>query len=240
MKRALVLLLAVPAFAAGASAAAGTSQLPFANAVHAVGTITYANGGQKTWSWDRGRIAALSDTSITLFRRDGKRVTFAITPLTLLRNTGATYRLDDLMKAGLTATVVSQDGNALIIRNLRGAGAPFGADQSVIEGPAKASVTGSIAALDAGGASETFQYDRGRVTALSGGSVTIVRQDKQSLTFSYDPRVPVWAGGRLEDASALHVGQGGLFFSQDGKLAVVHSLALPVKAKPPSGPAARG
>ncbi|HVC86902.1 MAG TPA: DUF5666 domain-containing protein [Gaiellaceae bacterium] len=235
MKRMFVLLAAVLALAAGTAAAATQPKLPFAGAVHAVGTITYLDGAQKTWNWDRGRITALSDTSITLTRRDRNQVTFAITASTLVRNAGASYTLGDL-KAGLAATVISQDGNAVIIRNLRGEGAPSGADQSAIEGPGKGSVTGSIDALYVGGSSETFQYDRGRITALSAGSVTILRQDKQSLTFSYDPSVPVWAKGHLEDASALQVGQGGLFFSQDGKLAVVHGLFTP-KAKPASAQA---
>lgn len=236
-KRITVLLAAIFALAAGSALAADKPKLPFAGTVHAVGTITYKGGGEKTWNWDRGRITSLSDSSITLTRRDKQQVTFTITSSTLVRNDGASYAFGDL-RVGLAATVISQDGNATIIRDLRGDGAPSGADQSAIDGPAKSSVTGSVDATYVDGSSQTFEYDRGRITDLSDGSLTVQRQDGKSLTFSFDSSLPVWEKGHLEDASALKAGQGGLFFSQDGQLAVVHGLVQP-KAQPPSAPTAK-
>ena len=229
-RRMLIILAAALTLVAGTAFAADKPKLPFAGTVHAVGTITYKDGGAKSWTWDRGRVTALSDTSLTLTRRDKQQVSFAITGSTLVRNGGGSYTLADL-HVGLAATVLSQDGNALIIRNIRGEGAPSGADSSAIEGPGYRSVTGTVAAQYVDGSKQTFSYDRGRITALDAGSLTIMRADKQSVTFSYDPSLPVWAKGKLGDASQLQVGEGGMFFSQSGKLAVVHGLSQP-KAAP--------
>ena len=229
-KRTLIILAAIFALAAGTAFAADKPNLPFAGTVHAVGTITYKDGSDKSWNWDRGRITALSDSSITLTRRDKQQVSFAITDKTLVRNDGGSYQLSDL-HVGLAATVISQDGNALIIRNLRGDGAPSGADQSAIEGPGYQSVTGTIDATYVDGSQKSFEYDRGRITAVGDGSLTIMRADKKSLTFTYDSTLPVWSKGKLGDASQLAVGEGGMFFSQGGTLAVVHGLSQPKAAK---------
>lgn len=225
-KRTFLILAAVFALAAGTAFAADKPNLPFAGTVHAVGQITYKDGSEQSWNWDRGRITALSSTSITLTRRDKQQVSFAITDKTLVRNDGGSYTLADL-KVGLAATVLSQDGNAVIIRNIRGDGAPSGADQSAIEGPAAKSVTGTVDATYVDGSTKSFEYDRGRITKLDNGTLTIVRADKKTLDFTYDPSLPVWSKGKLGDVSQLAVGVGGMFFSQDGKLAVVHGLVAP-------------
>ena len=228
-KRYLIIAAAIFALAAGTALAADHVKGPFAATVHATGSVTYKDGSEKTWTWDRGRITALSSSSITLTRRDQKQVSFAITASTLVRNDGGTYKLDDL-KTGQAATVVSQDGNAVIIRNIRGEGAPSGADQSAIDGPAKGSVTGTIDALYKDGTTQSFDYNRGRITAISDGSLTITRQDKETVTLSFDSSLLVRDKGEVEDASVLKVGEGAMFFSQNGKLALVRCLAQP-KAK---------
>lgn len=231
-KRYIIVAAAIFALAAGSALAADQQlKFPFAGAVHAVGTVVYKDGNEKSWTWDRGRITALSASSITLTRRDKVQVSFTITGSTLVRNDGGSYALSDL-KVGLAATVISQDGTAAIIRNIRGDGAPSGADSSATEGPAKGSVTGSVDALYKDGSTQTYRYDRGRITDLSDGSVTIARPDKKSLTFSFDSTVPVWQKGHPGNSSLLAVGQGGMFFSQDGKLAVVHGLSQPKTPAP--------
>ena len=231
-KRTLIIIAAVFALAAGTALAADQPKGPFAGTVHAVGAVTYKDGSEKTWTWDRGRITALSASSLTLTRRDKAEVSFAITGSTLVRNDGGTYKLDDL-KVGQAATVVSQDGNAVIVRNIRGDGAPSGAEQSAIDGPAKGSVTGTIDALYKDGSKQSFDYNRGRITALSDGSLTITRQDKKTVTLSFDPSLIVRDKGELEDASALKVGEGAMFFSQNGKLVLVRCIAQP-KTPPPA------
>ena len=228
-KRTLIIIAAVFALAAGTALAADQHKGPFAGTVHAVGAVTYKDGSEKTWTWDRGRITALSGSSLTLTRRDKAQVSFAITESTLVRNDGGTYKLDDL-KVGQAATVVSQNGNAVIVRNIRGEGAPSGADQSAIDGPAKGSVTGTIDALYKDGSQQSFDYNRGRITALSDGSLTITRQDKKTVTLSFDSSLIVRDKGEVEDVSALKVGEGAMFFSQDGKLVLVRCLAQPKTA----------
>ena len=199
--------------------------------------MTYKDGSQQSWTWDRSRITALDSSSITLTPRDKVQVTFAITSSTLVRNDGATYHLTDL-KTGLVATVISQSGNAVIIRNIRGDGAPSGADQSTIEGPAAKSVTGTIDALFVDGSTQSFAYDRGRITALGGGSLTIKRADGQSVTFSYDDSTVVRDKGQTESVSDLTVGEGAMFLSQSGALKLVRCIAKPRPTSSPAGTAA--
>src|SRR5438094_879226 len=103
-KRYLITAAAVFALAAGSALAADQTKGPFAGTVHAVGAVTYKDGGEQTWTWDRGRITALSSSSITLTRRDKQQVRFAITDSTLVRNDGGSYKLEDL-KTGQAATV---------------------------------------------------------------------------------------------------------------------------------------
>ena len=143
---------------------------------------------------------------------------------------GESLNLSLTMKVGQAATVVSQSGNAVIIRNIRGDGAPSGADQSAIDGPARGSVTGSVDALYMDGSKQSFDYNRGRITALANGSLTITRQDKQTVTLSFDSSLIVRDKGEVEDSSALKVGEGAMFFSQNGKLVLVRCIAQPKTA----------
>src|SRR5690242_18220134 len=110
-KRILLLLVSCLALAAGTAFAADQVKGPFAGAGHAVGSLSDKSGTPISVTWDRGKIASLSDTSLTLTRRDKVQVTFAITSDTTVRNDGSTYHLADL-RTGLVATVVSQSGNA--------------------------------------------------------------------------------------------------------------------------------
>jgi hypothetical protein len=113
-KRYLIIAAAVFALAAGSALAADQPKGPFAGTVHAVGAVTYKDGSERTWTWDRGRITALSSSAITLTRRDKQQVSFTVIDATLVRNDGGSYKLDDL-KVGQAATVVSQSGNAVVI-----------------------------------------------------------------------------------------------------------------------------
>jgi len=232
-KRTLLLVSAFFALAATSALADSSVKGPFAGTVHAVGTITYTDNSQQTWNWDRGKITALDAGSITLTRRDKAQVTFAITSSTLVRNDGGSYGLSDL-KVGLAATVVSQNGNAVIIRNIRGDGAPSGADQSAIDGPAAKSVTGTIDALYVDGSTQSFEYDRGRITAVGNGSLTIMRPDSQSVTFTYDDSTLVREQQQLESVSDLKVGERAMFFSQNGALKLVRCLVQPQRTGPPA------
>jgi hypothetical protein len=222
IKRTMLLGAALLAIGSGSAVAATTVHGPFAGTVHAVGTIDYKNATQKTWTWDRGRITAVSTGSITLLRRDGQSVVLAITAGTIVRNDGATYRLANL-RLGQRATVISQDGAAVIIRRIRGEDAPNGADRSTIEGPARTAVHGTIVATNRDGSQQTYGYDRGRIVALQDGALTILRADGQQVSFTYDSSLLVRDHGRLESVADLHLRQRGTFFSQNGKLVLVRS-----------------
>jgi hypothetical protein len=92
-----IALICVAFFALSATSALADSPAsvsvkgPFAGTVHAVASINYLDGSQQSWDWDRGKVTALSSTSITLTRADKVQVTFAITSTTVVRNDGATY-----------------------------------------------------------------------------------------------------------------------------------------------------
>jgi hypothetical protein len=160
-------------------------------------------------------------------RRDQQSVTFTITSSTVVRNDGATYCLRDL-KAGLAATVVSQGGDADIIRNIRGDGAPSGGDPSAIEGPAAKSVTGTVQAQYVDGSSQTFEYDRGLITAAGNGSLTLKRLDGQSVTLTYgDSTVVRDCHGQLESTGDIAQGELAMFFSQSGAAVLVGCLHQP-------------
>src|SRR5581483_497263 len=223
-KRITILLAVVFALAAGSAFAADQVKGPFAGAVHATGTLSDKSGSPIDVVWDRGKITSLSDTSITLTRRDKQQVTFAITSSTAVRNDGGTYTLSDL-KTGLVATVVSQSGNAVVIRNIRGEGAPSGADQSVFEGPAAKAITGTVATLYYDGSTQSFDYNRGRIQSVGQGSLTIMRADHQTVTLTYDANTLVREkGGDVGSVDDLKVGEGAMFFSQGGALKLVRCL----------------
>jgi Domain of unknown function (DUF5666) len=223
-KRITLFLAAVFALGAGSAFAADQMKGPFAGTVHAVGTLADKSGAPISVTWDRGRITALSSSSITLTRRDKQQVSFAITATTAVRNDGATYQLSDL-KTGLAATVVSQSGNAAVIRNIRGDGAPSGTDQSVFEGPAAKAITGTVAALYYDGGTKSFDYNRGRVQTVGNGSLTLVRADHQSVTLTYDASTLVREGdGTTGSVDDLKPGEGAMFFSQNGALELVRCV----------------
>jgi hypothetical protein len=226
-KRILFLLLTCFALAAGTAFAADQVKGPFAGVVHATGALADRTGTPISVTWDRGKITALSAGSITLTRRDKQQVSFAITSSTTVRNDGGTYQLSDL-KTGLAATVVSQDGNAVVIRNIRGDGAPSGADQSEFEGPAAKAVTGTVAVLNYDGSSQSFDYNRGRIQSLGNGSLTIMRADRQTVTFTYDANTLVREkDGTIGSVDDLQRGEGAMFFSQNGLLRLVRCVHDP-------------
>jgi hypothetical protein len=234
-KRILLLLVSCLALAAGTAFAADQVKGPFAGAVHAVGSLSDKSGNPISVMWDRGKIASLSDTSITLTRRDKVQVSFAITSDTTVRNDGSTYHLSDL-RTGLVATVVSQSGNAVVIRNIRGDGAPSGADQSVFEGPAANAITGTVAALYYDGTTQNFDYNRGRIQTVGNGSLTILRADHQSVALSYDANTLVREqGGTIGSVDDLKAGEGAMFFSQNGLLKLVRCVHHAQAQQRPAG-----
>jgi hypothetical protein len=216
-KRILIGLSAVALVLFSSTAfAADRPKLPFAGTVHATGTITYKDGSEQTWTWDRGKVTALSSSSLTLLRRDKVEISFALTDDTAVRGQ---------LSEGDIATVISQKGTAVIIRNIKGdANAAAGPASQAGPHPLKGGVTGTVEALYYDGSQKSFDVSYGRITKLGDGSLTLIRADRQTVTLSYDSSAPVWEKGHLETAAVLQPGDGGAFFSKDGTLAVVHGL----------------
>jgi len=228
---ALVFALVFALVAGSAFAADQPVKGPLAGAVHASATLSYKDGSQQSWNWDRGRITAVSSSSITLTRRDKAQVTFAITANTIVRNNGSTYSLSDLQR-GQVASVVSQDGNADIIRNIHGPNAPSGGDPSDITVPATNSTTGTVDVLYYDQSTQSFDYNRGRITQVGNGQLTLMRADKVSVQLTYDSNTVVRdCKGQLESTDDLAVGEGALFLSQSGDAKLIGCLMQP-KAKP--------
>src|SRR5438067_11062637 len=223
-KRIILLAVACLALAAGSAFAADQVKGPFAGVVHATGALADKTGSPISVTWDRGKITALASSSITLTRRDKQQVSFAITSSTTVRNDRGTYQLSDL-KTGLVATVVSEDGNAVVIRNIRGEGAPSGADQSEFEGPAAKAITGAVSALYSDGSNQSFDYNRGRIQSVGNGSLTLMRADHQTVTLAYDASTLVREGdGTVGSVDELEAGEGAMFFSQNGLLKFVRCV----------------
>ena len=232
MSKRITLLLAVVFALAGSAFAADQVKGPFAGVVHATGALADRTGGPISVTWDRGKITDVSSSSITLMRRDRAQVSLAITTGTTVRNDGGTYQLSDL-KTGLVATVVSQSGNAVVIRNIRGEGAPSGADQSEFEGPAAKAITGAVTALYMDGSNQSFDYNRGRIQSVGDGSLTLMRADHQTVTLAYDASTLVREGdGTIGSVDDLKAGEGAMFFSQNGLLELVRCVHdAPARAK---------
>ena len=83
--------------------------------VHADITVTYLDGSTRTFDYDRGQITSITDTKITLVRRDQKSVTLSYDDSTIVRENGQTESVDDL-KVGEWAMFFSEDGLAKLIR----------------------------------------------------------------------------------------------------------------------------
>jgi hypothetical protein len=228
-KRITLICVLVFCLVAGSAFAADqpTVKAPLAGAVHAVGSLSYKDGSQQSWNWDRGQITDLSSSSITLTRRDKVKVTFAITSGTIVRNDGSTYGLSNLQK-GQVVTVVSQNGNAEIIRNIKGPNAPSGGDPSDIAGPAVNSTTGTIDVLYYDTSTQDFDYNRGRIMQVGNGSLTIMRQDKVTVQLTYDSNTVVRdCHGQLETTDDFAVGEGAIFLSQNGDVKLAGCLNQP-------------
>lgn len=83
--------------------------------VHADITVTYLDGSARTFAYDRGQITSITDTEITLIRRDQKSVTLTYDDSTFVRENGQSESVSDLT-VGERAMFFSEDGLAKLIR----------------------------------------------------------------------------------------------------------------------------
>ncbi len=96
----------------------GTDRQPcgvFRDTVHADIDVTYLDGSKRTFDYDRGQITSITNTQITLVRRDQKSVTLNYDDSTFVRENGQTESVSDL-RVGERAMFFSEDGLAKLIR----------------------------------------------------------------------------------------------------------------------------
>jgi hypothetical protein len=202
------------ATAAQAEKGKGTVGVPrglFA-AVHADVTIINAKAESRTITWDRGQVTALSHTSISLQRKDGKTVTLTLDGNTKTRGSVAQGKGALVVSsAGVATHVLGAPARAKAVRLARAKlahGGPFGIGRGAVH------VGWSLILAD--GSAVSFALDRGQVTAASSTSVTTKRADNQSVTLTIDGHTKV----RTRHGNAIQVGDKAEALSQ-GTLALV-------------------
>jgi len=140
--------------------------------LHADVSLIRADGSTDAFAVDRGKVTASSATSLTLARADGKSVTFSVSSATVARR---------MITVGRPAIVFSRNGAAFRII----------AAGPVTVAPVMPALAGKspVVHLDvkfirADGSTGSITLDRGTVTASSTTSLTIKRDDGQSVTFT--------------------------------------------------------
>jgi hypothetical protein len=88
---------------------------PFRTAVHADISLLLKDGSTKSETMDRGKVTAISSSSLTIARPDGQSVTFSIDDKTVAREKGQDESLDNV-KAGDRLMVFAADGHAFLLR----------------------------------------------------------------------------------------------------------------------------
>jgi hypothetical protein len=223
----LVALMAVAA-ASAEVAAEHTRIVPRAvlGAVHADVTTIDVQGQTRKFSWDKGRVTAKSDTSITIARRDGKSVTLGLNEKTSLRAKNGTLNVGDLVIA------YSREGAAylvLAVQTREGPPPPRSTPppKSTIdpavkdrerEGPIHEKAVGfsrrlvhiDWALLMPDGKSFTLAYDRGVITAKTVSSITLKRADGKSVTLKVGEET------KIHKEDGVKVGKRAVVYSRDG------------------------
>jgi preprotein translocase subunit YajC len=88
---------------------------PFRTAVHADISLLMKDSSTKSETMDRGKVTAISSSSLTIARADGQSVTFSIDDKTVAREKGQDESLDSV-KVGDRLMVFATDGHAFLLR----------------------------------------------------------------------------------------------------------------------------
>jgi hypothetical protein len=205
---------AAPPRQAGADAA-GRAGGVLAGAVHGDGTWAFADGSTKDLSADFGRITAVGSDSITVHRADGQDVTVPIVDATCVRQRGQEATVSDL-HVGEVALVIQQGGQAQVVRaGLPLRGAPCGLFEDAVHGHA--------AVLYADGTTRTFDVDRGLITNVGSGSVTMIRRDRQRVTTPITDQTTVTLDCRPASPADLKAGDVAMTVSENGAAVAIHA-----------------
>ncbi len=219
---------AVVAAALALTAASVAAAGPFKGASHGELSLTGKDGSTIAYTYDRGRITALGSGSITLAERGGRSITLAVDSSTVVREKGANVTLDSL-QVGERAMFFSQGGKAVVIRCVtggkKGEASSTATKAAKTKGPGlfKGAVHGELALTTKSGA-VTISYDRGSITAVGGGSITVRRRDGASVTLATDSSTRVREKGEASSVDALKAGERAMVFSVAGKATLIRCV----------------
>ena len=187
-------------------------------AVHADVSTIDAKGQTRKYTWDKGRVTAKSDTSITIARSDGKNVTLGLGGDTRVRAKNGRLNVGDLVVA------YSREGRVYLVLAFQTREGPPPANKPA--STAKSSrqtrvlqenvvnVSGLYVHVDWGlimldGKSFALSYDRGVVTARAAGSITLRRADGKSVTLAVGEKTHFGKDG-------VEIGDRAVAYSRDG------------------------
>jgi riboflavin synthase alpha subunit len=88
---------------------------PFRTAIHADISLLLRTSTTKSETMDRGKVTAISSSSLTIARPDGKSLTFSIDDKTVAREQGQDESLDSV-KVDDRLMVFAADGHAFLLR----------------------------------------------------------------------------------------------------------------------------
>jgi len=140
--------------------------------VHADVSLIRADGTTDSFSVDRGTVTASNGTSVTLLRRDGKSVTLSLNSSSKVRGTISTGRRALVFSRQAVAFRVLAPGPA----SLNGAMAAAPVQLAKV-------VHLEVSILRADSTTVSRTLDRGHVTAASTTSLSVKRDDGQTVTF---------------------------------------------------------
>jgi hypothetical protein len=172
---------------ASASAAPLLVERWLGGAVHGDVAIVKRDGSTSTLTFDRGKVTATSDTSLSIQRADGQTVTFA-------RNTQTRVRVNGALAVNRNVLVVSREGTAVRV--------DVGTFMTGVRpgvGLVNESVHADVAVRFRNGSQRTLAVDKGRVTERTATSLTLRRADGQSVTLAVAANARVtygWRGSR--------------------------------------------
>jgi hypothetical protein len=202
--------------------ASGQAERPrlLKGAVHVEITALYLDGSTRSFSADRGRIKSTDGGTVVLQQLNDDEVSVPTNDATCIRKDGQPATLEDL-EVDARALALQENGAAVVIRS----GQPQpGADRQPC-GVFKTAVHADIEATYLDGSKRTFAFDRGQITSITDTQITLIRRDQRTVTLNYDDSTFVREDGQPESVSDLKVGEGAMFFSEDGLAKLIRCVS---------------
>jgi hypothetical protein len=191
-----------------------------ARIVNAEGTMTYLDGSTRQFTADAGEVSGTNGGAITLKQADGKTVTATVGAAACVRNNGRPATLTDLT-AGERALVVQENGAVVAVRagtrpseNAQAAAPTDRPDPTCLL--RLGATHGDLTLRFADGTTKAVQLDRGMVTKVDGGSISILRRDGATVTATVDDATVVKLDCDPAAIGDVKVGQVAAVFSDAG------------------------